>query len=246
MVPTFLRQRRWLGVTLVMLLMAWLTISVTSSLDAVSPTPRAPRNGAQVYLPLVLKDYPPSGTSTPTPTATRTSTPTATPTNAPFVVTSSAFTEGGSIPTKYGYNKYGCPGQNISPPLTWTTPPSGTQSFALIMDDPDAPGGTFVHWVLFNISAATTNLPENVGVPSGAIRGANAWSELGYGGPCPPPGPPHRYYFKLYALDITLSLAEGASKAQVETAMTGAMIFVSAAPLLSATKSGMVGTAKLT
>jgi Raf kinase inhibitor-like YbhB/YbcL family protein len=184
----------------------------------------APR---QIYLPLVLRNYTPSArptatpSATPTVTATPTGTPTATSTAAAFRITSSAFAEGGSIPGQYAYDKYGCPGQNLSPPLAWTTPPGGTQSFALMMDDPDAGTPAFVHWVLFNISAAANGLPENVGIPAGARRGMNDWGELGYGGPCPPPGPAHRYYFRLYALDTTLALAEGATKPQVEAAMAG-------------------------
>lgn len=123
-------------------------------------------------------------------------------------LTSDAFANGQSIPSKYS-----CKGKNISPALGWTEPPAGTQSLALIMDDPDAPGGTWVHWVLFNIPASMRNLQE--GLPaSGMSVGKNSWGDMRYGGPCPPSGT-HRYFFKLYALDTTINLSPGATKEQV-------------------------------
>lgn len=129
-------------------------------------------------------------------------------------LTSNAFVNGQSIPAKYA-----CTGKNISPTLAWNEPPAGTQSFALIMDDPDAPAGTWVHWALFNIQANTRSLQENL--DTGAISvGKNSWGDLGYGGPCPPSGT-HRYFFKLYALDSTLSLSPGATKEQLLKAMEG-------------------------
>ena len=135
-------------------------------------------------------------------------------------VSSSAFREGDRIPTKYT-----CEGQDISPPLAWSEPPAGTQSFALIVDDPDAPGGVFTHWVLFNIPPDSCELPEAVPaqsqLPSGALQGKNDFGKIGYGGPCPPPGRPHRYQFTLYALDRLLDLKAGASKRQVLEAMQG-------------------------
>ena len=129
-------------------------------------------------------------------------------------VTSPAFAEGQLIPKKYT-----CDDINISPQLDIKGVPSGTQSLALIADDPDAPGRTWVHWVLFNIPASTTSLPE--GVTGVGVQGKNDFPKLGYGGPCPPAGPAHRYFFNVYALDITLSLPEGAKKADVEKAMQG-------------------------
>jgi Raf kinase inhibitor-like YbhB/YbcL family protein len=129
-------------------------------------------------------------------------------------LTSEAFLNGQSIPAKYG-----CTGRNISPALTWTEPPAGTQSFALIIDDPDAPAGTWVHWVLFNISANTSSLQENINTSTMSV-GKNSWGDLGYGGPCPPSGT-HRYFFKLYALDATLNLLHGATKEQVLKEMEG-------------------------
>ena len=135
-------------------------------------------------------------------------------------ISSSAFQEGERIPTKYT-----CEGQDISPTLMWGESPAGTRSFALIMDDPDAPGGVFTHWVLFNLPADTRELPEAVPaqspLPSGALQGKSDFGKTGYGGPCPPPGSPHRYQFTLYALDQPLDLKSGASKKQVLEAMQG-------------------------
>jgi Raf kinase inhibitor-like YbhB/YbcL family protein len=134
-------------------------------------------------------------------------------------LTSSAFTEGAMIPVKYT-----CDGQNISPPLTWTDVPGGVRTLALICDDPDAPAGTWVHWVAFNLPQDATGLPE--GVPpdktlaTGGVQGMNSGRRLGYGGPCPPSGT-HRYYFKLYALDNTLSLGSNATAKDLQTAMQG-------------------------
>ena len=126
---------------------------------------------------------------------------------------SSAFSANGTIPAKYT-----CDGQDISPSLTWDEPPPGTQSFALIVDDPDAPGRTFVHWILYNLPAETRQLLE--GIDSIGIQGKNDFGKLGYGGPCPPSGI-HRYFFKLYALDTTVQLAAGSTKEQLLTAMDG-------------------------
>lgn len=131
-----------------------------------------------------------------------------------------AFKPGADIPAQFT-----CDGSNISPALTWTTAPDGTQSFALVMEDPDAPGKTWVHWVLYDMPAAERELPEDVAttrtLPSGARQGRNDFGKTGYGGPCPPPGPTHRYYFKLYALDNRLGLQAGATRAQVDRSMRG-------------------------
>jgi len=135
-------------------------------------------------------------------------------------ISSPVFQEGDKIPTKYT-----CEGQDISPPLVWTDPPSGTQSFALIVDDPDAPGGTFTHWVLFNIPADSRKLseaiPTQAHLPNGARQGRNDFRRNGYGGPCPPPGRPHRYQFTLYALDQPIDLEAGVAKKQLIDAMQG-------------------------
>lgn len=137
-----------------------------------------------------------------------------------LTLTSSAFTEGQPIPAQYT-----CQGENLSPPLAWSGVPQNTQSLALIVDDPDAPSKTWVHWVVYNLSPTLTELPEGLtqydGPGSTGIAGVNDSRKTGYSGPCPPPGSPHRYFFKLYALDTQLNLPEGATKAQVEQAMQG-------------------------
>ncbi len=135
-----------------------------------------------------------------------------------FSISSSSFSQSAEIPRKFT-----CDGADVSPDLTWTAPPAGTQSFALIADDPDAPVGTWTHWVLYDLPAQTTVLPEGVSkvdeVPSGGRQGRNDFRKIGYGGPCPPPGKPHRYFFKLYALDRMLNLKPGSDKQEVEQAM---------------------------
>jgi len=134
-------------------------------------------------------------------------------------IRSTAFREGEMIPSKYT-----CDGPDISPPLEWSDPPSGTKSFALISDDPDAPVGTWVHWVIFNIPGSERKLEENIPrtevLKNGARQGKNDFGRIGYGGPCPPGGT-HRYYFKLYALDIELDLKAGATKRDLLKAMEG-------------------------
>jgi Raf kinase inhibitor-like YbhB/YbcL family protein len=130
-------------------------------------------------------------------------------------VTSAAFQEGATIPTQYTGD-----GKDLSPPLSWTGVPQGTKSLALICDDPDAPRGTWVHWVLFNIPSDQKELAGEK-LPGGARQGKNDFGNIGYGGPAPPKGKPHRYFFKLYALDTTLDLPAGATKAQLEAAMKG-------------------------
>jgi hypothetical protein len=134
-------------------------------------------------------------------------------------LSSTAFNEGEPIPAKYT-----CEGRNVSPPLTWTGVPAGSKSLVLIADDPDAPVGTWVHWVLYDlpvtVSELTEDLPRNQYTPAGAKQGQNSFGHLGYGGPCPPPGKAHRYFFKLYALDAAqLDLKPGATKKDVEGAM---------------------------
>jgi len=134
-------------------------------------------------------------------------------------VTSTAFEDGGMIPPRYTAD-----GQDISPPLRWDAVPEGTKSIALISDDPDAPMGTWVHWVLFNLPADAAELAENVPpkstLPNGAAQGTNDFGKIGYGGPAPPSGT-HRYYFKIYALDAQIDLPPGAKKSQLLKAMEG-------------------------
>jgi Raf kinase inhibitor-like YbhB/YbcL family protein len=138
-------------------------------------------------------------------------------------ITSSAFSDQGEIPSRYT-----CDGKDISPPLSWSGAPSGTKSLVLIVDDPDAPDPaaprmTWVHWVLYNIPPTATGLPEAVranDLPAGTLQGLNNWTRTGYGGPCPPIGR-HRYFHKLYALDVMLPDLGTPTKASVEKAMRG-------------------------
>lgn len=132
----------------------------------------------------------------------------------------SAFPPGGDIPVRFT-----CDGSDDSPALEWTEPPAGTQSFTLVADDPDAPRGTWVHWVLYDLPARARELPEAVPpdkeLASGARQGRNDFRKIGYGGPCPPPGPAHRYYFRLFALDRALGLKSGATRNEIDRAMEG-------------------------
>jgi len=135
-------------------------------------------------------------------------------------IKSTAFQEGSEIPRQYT-----CEGRDVSPPLSWSRPPEGTRSQALIMDDPDAPMGVFTHWVLFNIPPGLTSLRENLpkagSIPAVGMQGTNDFGRPGYGGPCPPGGRPHHYRFIIHALDATLSLAPGSSKEELVEAMAG-------------------------
>lgn len=131
-------------------------------------------------------------------------------------VTSTAFKEGEMIPRKYT-----CDDRDVSPQLGWSGVPAGATSIAIICDDPDAPAGTWVHWVVFNIPAAVKVLAEGVSsLPAGARLGINDFRKKNYGGPCPPGGT-HRYYFKVYALDTMLNLKEGSTKGELLKAMEG-------------------------
>lgn len=135
-----------------------------------------------------------------------------------FELTSSAFQPGATIPPKYT-----CTAENLSPPLAWGAAPEGTASFALVLDDPDAPGRTWLHWTVWNLPATARSLPE--GVKAGAaemVQGTNDFGKVGYGGPCPPPGHgAHRYFFRLYALDRVLALKEGASRVELDAQVKG-------------------------
>jgi hypothetical protein len=135
-------------------------------------------------------------------------------------LTSTAFTEGATIPSRYT-----CDGEDLSPALAWSGAPATTKAFALIMDDPDAPAGVWVHWVLFNLApdvmALVEGVPPDPSPPAGGLHGTNSWRRLGYGGPCPPSGT-HRYFFKLYALDAPLAaLSNSATARDVVAAMQG-------------------------
>ncbi len=134
-------------------------------------------------------------------------------------ITSSAFTQNGNIPKKYS-----CDGVNVSLPLSWTDAPSDTKSFAIIVEDPDAPSKTWIHWVIFNIPPADTSLSEHFPtlkeMSNGIRQGTNDFRNIGYGGPCPPSGT-HRYFIKIYALNMMLKIPAGSTKQQLELAMKG-------------------------
>lgn len=141
-----------------------------------------------------------------------------------FTVTSPAFREGGSIDEKFT-----CDGADLSPELKWSDVPAGTKSLVVIMDDPDAPPGNWVHWVLYDLPGDATGIKEDLpkketlenGARHGLCWGVNDFSRVGYFGPCPPPGKPHRYFFKVYALDMRLELPPRIAKTQVEQKMKG-------------------------
>jgi Raf kinase inhibitor-like YbhB/YbcL family protein len=137
-----------------------------------------------------------------------------------FSLSSSDFQNGAMIAKNFT-----CDGADVSPELSWSDAPKGTEEFALIADDPDAPVGTWTHWVLYGVKSETHSLPQNVSkvdqLPDGGMQGRNDFRKIGYGGPCPPPGKPHRYFFRLYALDAKLSLKPGASRQELEQAMKG-------------------------
>jgi len=136
---------------------------------------------------------------------------------AKMKITSSAFQEGGEIPSKFSRD-----GGNVNPPLRFEGTPTSAKSLVLIVDDPDAPVGLFTHWLVWNIDPKTTEISER-GVPKGAVQGTNDYPNLGYGGPQPPSGT-HRYYFKIFALDQTLDLRSGAKRPELDKAMSGHVI----------------------
>lgn len=137
-----------------------------------------------------------------------------------FMLASPAFSEGGRIP-----DRHTCTAEDLSPRLNWSGVPSGTQSFALVVEDPDAPSGTFIHWVIYNLPATLTSLPE--GVPrteqlaNGASQGIGDFGSIGYRGPCPPRGKPHRYFFLLRALDTQLTPKPQMTRVQLEKEIQG-------------------------
>jgi len=150
--------------------------------------------------------------------------PAATPqtTGGSIKLTSTAFKEGEPVPRQYT-----CDGVNVSPPLEWSGVPKSAKTIAFIADDPDAPAGTWVHWVLYNLPSdnigMVENLPATENLKAGGFQGKNDFGKIGYGGPCPPSGT-HRYFFKIYALDSELPLKAGATKAEVEKAMEGHVV----------------------
>ena len=140
--------------------------------------------------------------------------------NMSFTISSPSFSSGGTIPTKFT-----CSGADLSPELKWNDPPAGTKSFALLVDDPDAPAGNWNHWTAWNLPANLRSLPEHFSkdarLSDGTEQGKNDFHKTGYNGPCPPPGKPHRYYFKLFALDSSPNLKPGSMKRDLESAMKG-------------------------
>ena len=136
-----------------------------------------------------------------------------------MILSSSAFADGATIPARST-----CDGENHSPPLSWREVPTGAVALALVVDDPDAPAGTWVHWVLFNLPTLATGLSEGISgadtLPRGTIEGTNSWGRRGYGGPCPPSGT-HRYFFKLYALDQPVGLSPSATADDLAAAIEG-------------------------
>lgn len=145
------------------------------------------------------------------------------PRPATLTVSSPSLKEGGPI-----IRQHTCDGADRSPALSWTAPPAGTKSFALIVDDPDAPSGTFTHWVLYELSPDRRELPEGLapelGAKGMAFQGKNDFGKLGYGGPCPPAGKPHHYRFTVYALSAPTGLPPGASRKELEQAMQGRIL----------------------
>ncbi|HWF43135.1 MAG TPA: YbhB/YbcL family Raf kinase inhibitor-like protein [Candidatus Kapabacteria bacterium] len=135
-------------------------------------------------------------------------------------VTSTAFQNESNIPRRFS-----CQGDNISPAISWSDVPNGTKSFALVLEDPDAPSGTFIHWVIWNIPASEKGLAENIpqqdSLPNGARQGTNGGNKIGYSGPCPPAGNAHRYYFRLYALDTNLDLPGNTTRDKLMSAIEG-------------------------
>lgn len=181
---------------------------------------------AMAFLMLSCWPAPASPLPSPTPTFTPAQiSPIPTPTALGMVIFSTAFENGGFIPERYT-----CKGEDISPPLSWIGVPPEAKSLVLICDDPDAPGGVFNHWLLYNIPTTTTSLPEGIPplptLPDGSTQGFNSFGKIGYGGPCPPSGPAHRYFFRLYALDKTLELPPKARKPEVLKAMEGHILAV--------------------
>jgi len=153
---------------------------------------------------------------------TLSSTPTPQTTGGSIKLTSSAFKDGEQIPRQYT-----CDGVNVSPPLEWSGVPKSAKTVAIIVEDPDAPSGTWVHWVVYNLPAdnigMVENLPSTENLKAGGLQGRNDFGNIGYGGPCPPSGT-HRYLFRIYALDSDLALKAGATKAEVEKAMEGHIV----------------------
>jgi hypothetical protein len=203
-----MRSRHVVGLLLLMLLGAGCATVEGPTTDEVQPT-----NG------LLGQETEAVPTAAPENLAEPTATEAAVTGGEVMQLTSPAFEAGGTIPVKFS-----CDGEDISPPLSWQQVPEAVKGFALVMDDPDAPAGTWDHWLLYNIPASVRSLPEAVPatpkLEDGSSHGSNSWGRLDYGGPCPPSGT-HRYQFRLYALDAELNLESGLSKSALESAIAG-------------------------
>lgn len=204
----------------------WFVVLLLASLIGAVTGCTAVPDTAPTSEPAATSTTAPVATATavpPTLAATDTPQPTDTPEPIPFTLSSSAFGPNETIPERHS-----CDGNNLSPELNWTTPPDGTQSLALVLDDPDAVGVVgfvYDHWLIFNLPPDTNTLPEGVGLgadpPEGSLPGVNSARTQRYAGPCPPSGQTHNYVFTLYALDTTLALEAGADKATLLEAMEG-------------------------
>jgi Raf kinase inhibitor-like YbhB/YbcL family protein len=140
-------------------------------------------------------------------------------TTSSFTFTATPFIAGGAPGGRIDA-EYTCKGPDVSPPLSWAAPPAGAKSLALVVDDPDAPGGVFTHWVVYGLSPTLRELKKGQ-LPTGAHQGMNDFGSLGYRGPCPPPGKPHRYFFTLYALDLPIDWPAGSSVSELQRGMEG-------------------------
>jgi Raf kinase inhibitor-like YbhB/YbcL family protein len=199
-----------------------LLIGLASSCNGKNDAPlgkSAARSAESILTTAISTEIVPDAAQLLVDTPTSTTEPVLEATSMIYQLSSPVFTHKSAIPMKYS-----CKGENISPELTWSDPPNGTVSYGLIMDDPDAPAGTWVHWVMYNINGKLRGLPESVPVEKKianlGVSGINSWSQYGYGGPCPPVGT-HRYFFRLYALDTLLELKSGATKPDLIKAMQG-------------------------
>ena len=215
---------------LIPLLLLALLLSACRPAPTQQPTPQLPTSAPPTQTAAPTASPSPSETPAHTTAPERTSTAEPSPTSlppieaaVPLALFSTAFNPGETIPIRHA-----CHGEDFSPPLIWSDPPAGAQSFALIMDDPDAvPVAGFVwdHWLLFNLPSGLRVLPEGIpagqALPGGGLHGENSFKKLAYGGPCPPPGQTHTYVFTLYALDAALPLEAGVNKTDLLAAMEG-------------------------
>ncbi len=217
-------MRKWLAINLLLLLMA--SCAATGN-KPTSTNPTAPDTSNEAFstaavtkIHQTLQPIEPTGAVASSQASTLSSPPTVQVTEQTMIISSPSFKDGQPIPVKFS-----CLGENVSPALAWSGLPSGTKSLALITEDPDAPSGTFTHWVIYNMPATLTGLPEKV-TPTPVVNGIGtqgntSFNRTGYGGPCPPAGKPHRYFFKLFALDLDPQLPAGLTSAALQRSMQG-------------------------